>query len=217
MAEQFETLKSRITFKSRQIDDTIKRLWTMFYDRLTGLSYVCDRAIWITNYFPTWIGIKPGSVDDDPLEEPQFCISVFVDGLWEFRTKLRRESANEQEYDAALEPYLSAYRNWVNQSIRRVWSSPVIQKLHRRTIVSGGKFGVYSTPIPDLDSTEVEQMTLLAGNSLAGSIGGVGKQKSGRNVRKKVVKRKVVRKYAVKKKKVKKKAASRGRSIPRGL
>jgi hypothetical protein len=199
MAEQFQTLKNRVAFKSPQIDNTVKRLWRMFYERLRAQEYVCDRAIWITSYC-AWIGIKPGSSDDDPLEEPLFCVSVFVAGLNDISDKLRRECSTKREYDAAIERHWSAYKEWVNQSIRRVWSSQVIQKLHRRTIVSAGKFGVYSTPIPDLDSAEIELMTLLAGDSLPGSSGGVGKRKSGRDVKKKAVKKRLIRKMAVKKK-----------------
>lgn len=169
--ERYVTLPEAVRFRSKRIFRVVGTLWTEYYRRLESAEYPFDRAIWITNYFPASFGVKPGSPEDRDTDEPFFCLSARVEGLDEIRDDLRKRGLPEREYRQLIGPYFQAFKEWVDDAVRKVWRQRSVQRLHERVHLAFGHFGIYSTPIDDLGTHEVEQMDWLDGDQLEGTKG----------------------------------------------
>jgi hypothetical protein len=165
MAEKYQTLDLQIVFRSKNIDQAIGTLWSTFFDRVSKLDYAVDRAIWICNRFPAWVGVKPGSEQDDEYEEPEFVLSAFIGELDEIHDELRVTTSSESEYFQRMEPIYTEYYRWLQKAIKKTFKASSVQE--RVKSAGTSTFGVYTTQIDDLHTSELQEMDWLAGDKLS--------------------------------------------------
>jgi hypothetical protein len=164
VVEKYQTLDINVDFRSNKIDQVIAQVWALFFARVSKLEYEVDRAVWICNRFPAWVGVKPGSVRDDRDEEPEFVISVVVGEIDAMRDDIRKKGLSEKQYRAEMHPVYDEYYAWLKNAIKDAYGTPKIIKLRKQIIK--GRFGVYSTQIDDLHTSELDEMDWITGDKL---------------------------------------------------
>jgi hypothetical protein len=165
MPKKYQTFDLKIVFRSKKINQAIGKLWSVFFDRVSKLDYPVDRAIWICNRFPAWVGVKPGSEQDAEYEEPEFVLSAFVGELDDIQDEMRTTTNSESEYFRRMDPIYAEYYQWLRKAIKDTFQTSNIQK--RRKSVGSARFGVYTTQIDDLHTSELEEMDWIAGSKLS--------------------------------------------------
>ncbi len=164
VAKKYQTLDIEVDFRSKRIEKAIAQVWDLFFDRVSELDYEVDRAVWICNRFPAWVGVKPGSEQDNYHEEPEFVLSVIVGEIDSIRDKLREKGMPERQYRGKMEPVYDEYYGWLQSAIKTCYGSSRIAMRRKRLIE--GKFGVYSTQIDDLHTSELAEMDWISGDKL---------------------------------------------------
>jgi hypothetical protein len=164
MAEKYQTLSVGVDFRSKKIEEVVVQIWELFFARIEKLDYDVDRAVWICNRFPAWLGVKPGSEQDDYYEEPTFVVSVPIRQIDKIRDELRDKRLAESAYQKEMGPIYKEYYNWLKLAIEKGFENARIIKL-RESLIEG-KFGVYTTEIDDLHTSELSEMDFIAGDRL---------------------------------------------------
>lgn len=163
MRPKYETLDLGISFRAKTIEKHVKQIWKAFFERVPEVGYDVDRAVWICNRFPAWIGVKPGTAIDDESEEPAFVVSAVVSDLDELRDEMRLQ-LDRSEFRKKMESVYLEYHMWLVSAIRDAYAAKDIQKRKAATI--NGKFGVYATAIDDLHTSALDEMEWVAGDKL---------------------------------------------------
>ena len=64
-----------------------------------------------------------------------------------------------------MNPVYDEYYDWLQNAIKNAYDNPKIAKLRNKLIK--GKFGVYSTQVDDLHTSELDEMDWITGDKLA--------------------------------------------------
>ena len=163
MSERYETLKPGIAFRSTKIEGMVLKLWQNFFARIAKLPVPIDRAIWIFNYYPSSVAVKPGKPDDDVYEEPHFVLSALITGFEEEGNAIQEKTGNYDLNSPAMKKYYAAYDRWLRDAVKTTFQSPQIEKLREKY---GKKIAVYWSNVEDLHTTEIGEMKWLVGSKL---------------------------------------------------
>jgi hypothetical protein len=164
MTERYQTLDVQVDFRASNIERVMSQIWSLFFDRITHLDHQVDRAVWVCNRFPAWVGVKPGYRGEDQYDEPSFVISVMIGKVDAIRDELREKGLPEKIYRREMEPIYTEYYEWLRSAIKVTLETETISKLRGSLI--RGEFGVYSTQIEDLHTSELSEMDWIAGDKL---------------------------------------------------
>ncbi|QDU59521.1 hypothetical protein Pan216_03500 [Planctomycetes bacterium Pan216] len=144
--DKYVTLDLELVFRSSKVVETMATLWSEFYSRIDDPDI--DRAIWICNRFPAWVGVKPGRPTEDPEDEPAFVISTLIGEIDPIHDELRARRLPEKDYQRLMGPIYHEYYTWLRNGTKRSWEQSQTRSAHAKK--GPHEFGVYTTEIDDL-------------------------------------------------------------------
>jgi hypothetical protein len=116
------------------------------------------------NRCPAWIGVKPGSPDDDPYDCTKFVISVMIPELNAISYAILDQDLPEEEIMAESDSLFKESYAWLRSGIYASWNQVNIQKLHAKKV--SGKFAVYTSEVGDVETDNFALMDWLCGDKL---------------------------------------------------
>jgi|GEM_PF-5070774 len=159
--EIYKLLDDSVPFNQAGIKKAVRKMWVAFYERLAESGKAVDRAVWMARWGEYWIAVRPESPADDIYDNPLFCYSVKTVGFKQYPYDIP-----EKERMSLLDVQSDKFAAWVRRAVVEVWRSPSVQRLHKKAALVDGRFGIYLTPLGDIEPHEFDEMKWIAGSKI---------------------------------------------------